>query len=739
MRINHCEFCVSVDMNSIFNYFREQHKKRSPDCSFFLLVNNHKPSPKRTKSKKGRASKVSRLSTQSTFTIASDTASIADLPAEEGDSILTTATNATTTTQGGRKMVKAKKVAAGKGRKTKAKMDEVIEIAPAVEPEDDDFEVKIEAPPKPTRGRKRKSEESIDLDVAVVEPQPPTKRRATRTRASTALNDHATPVSVAVEEASKPVGRKKGRASSARSTRKASAASVATFPALIPNDDEIDAALEADLERRITDDEAPLPPPNKRGRASKVIKTDHAMFGTSPMEIDEAVIESELQALEAESRPLPKAKGAKGKQVRKVSAKQQAAIRKAAEEEAEAEAEAKRLAEEEEEASQQIAAELEHSLSIQHSSPIVQPKRQKASSRQPGNRPPIRSTRASGLTVDDSNFNMTDDFQDALDEQNNDSGNETDASMASQSTVVRGGSTRRGSTLKKGRGGKKATASRNIEEIVLKPKHVIVEEATEDVPMPTVEAMEISKQESTTMRDEVFYTPAPEVPVSAEAHVVEEPAPKRAQAKAAPKGRGRPVKAAPASVVESNNEPEPIVEESVRPNSKNAKGKQVARQPSPTPPPKEVTPVLESPQSSDAENHPPSSKAPASMRKPTTPRANTTRIPLASTPMLSPSKRNIIAGLQSSQPWTDVDLDAVFMGTPGDENGPASFGDMIAGKMNGGNLTSPERKMSVEEWIQYNAEMAEDRLRGECERMVGAFEREGGRAMRALEAVECVE
>ena len=56
-----------------------------------------------------------------------------------------------------------------------------------------------------------------------------------------------------------------------------------------------------------------------------------------------------------------------------------------------------------------------------------------------------------------------------------------------------------------------------------------------------------------------------------------------------------------------------------------------------------------------------------------------------------------------------------------------------------GELTSPEKKMTVEEWILYNANLAEEKLRNECEGMVGLFEQQGGRAMRALEGVECVE
>ena len=217
-------------------------------------------------------------------------------------------------------MGKAKKGATGKGRKSKAKKDEAVGAATAPEPEDDDFEVKVDLAPKPARGRKRKSDETIDLAASIIEQQPPAKRRATRTRASTAVSENIITVdesslSVAGEDATNP-GRKKGRPFAARSTRKASAASVASLRAPIPNDDELDAALEADLERHLTEDEVPGPPP-KDTRSSKVSRADHVMFGTSQIEIDEAAIESELQALEAESKPLPKAKGAKGKQPRK--------------------------------------------------------------------------------------------------------------------------------------------------------------------------------------------------------------------------------------------------------------------------------------------------------------------------------------------------------------------------------------------------------------------------------------
>lgn len=130
----------------------------------------------------------------------------------------------------------------------------------------------------------------------------------------------------------------------------------------------------------------------------------------------------------------------------------------------------------------------------------------------------------------------------------------------------------------------------------------------------------------------------------------------------------------------------------------------------------------QSPQSSDAENQPPSSKPSASV--------TTKRIalaPMSATPMrTSPSKRNIMAKLQSATPWKAVDLDAVF-GSPDKENA----GVLMKGK----ELTSPEKGMTVEEWIYFNAGEAERMLKEECEGMVSNFESEGGKAMGVLEGL----
>lgn len=146
-------------------------------------------------------------------------------------------------------------------------------------------------------------------------------------------------------------------------------------------------------------------------------------------------------------------------------------------------------------------------------------------------------------------------------------------------------------------------------------------------------------------------------------------------------------------------------------------------------------------QSSDAENQPPTSRQPALTRIPLAPPTTPGRNGITNL-LLSPSKRIIIPGrIQSTQPWTATDLETIFIPSPGKEN-IYPHGMTVLNRMQGVGkgvtevLSSAEKKMSVEEWIRCNAVKAEEQLRAECERVVGVFEREGGRAMRVLEGVE---
>ena len=55
-----------------------------------------------------------------------------------------------------------------------------------------------------------------------------------------------------------------------------------------------------------------------------------------------------------------------------------------------------------------------------------------------------------------------------------------------------------------------------------------------------------------------------------------------------------------------------------------------------------------------------------------------------------------------------------------------------------GSLDEGEKNMTVQEWIEHIAAQAEAELKLEAERVVGVFEKEGSRAMRVIEGVECV-
>lgn len=161
-------------------------------------------------------------------------------------------------------------------------------------------------------------------------------------------------------------------------------------------------------------------------------------------------------------------------------------------------------------------------------------------------------------------------------------------------------------------------------------------------------------------------------------------------------------------------------------------GKQAGGNVSPLPSARS-TPSL-SPQSSDAENQPPFTK-PSAQRTPvlSPSKQPSGRVPLAaSTP--SPSKRNANAGsLKTSQPWAPIDIENALFGKDSDKENAGFNGKAT------GDLSSPEKKMTVDEWIMWNAKNGEERLKQECERLVSQFEKEGTRAMRVLEGIECID
>ncbi|KAF2642517.1 inhibitor of apoptosis repeat-containing protein [Massarina eburnea CBS 473.64] len=63
------------------------------------------------------------------------------------------------------------------------------------------------------------------------------------------------------------------------------------------------------------------------------------------------------------------------------------------------------------------------------------------------------------------------------------------------------------------------------------------------------------------------------------------------------------------------------------------------------------------------------------------------------------------------------------------EEAPAVLAESIKQR-----LTDPEKQMTVEEWVLYNAKRGEEQLRVECERQILAFEAQGRRALAAIDA-----
>ncbi|KAI5286346.1 hypothetical protein KEM54_006863, partial [Ascosphaera aggregata] len=114
--------------------------------------------------------------------------------------------------------------------------------------------------------------------------------------------------------------------------------------------------------------------------------------------------------------------------------------------------------------------------------------------------------------------------------------------------------------------------------------------------------------------------------------------------------------------------------------------------------------------SSDTENRPPSNKTPTTERNPTIlpaePQMLQTVLPTR-TPTKAPTSKP--AQLHSMRPWTEVDIDEVLLPN---SDGDGNDDDMMAIFLNAkGELTEEEKEMTVEEWIKYTAEKAEEKLK----------------------------
>ncbi|OAL36421.1 hypothetical protein AYO20_04317 [Fonsecaea nubica] len=130
-----------------------------------------------------------------------------------------------------------------------------------------------------------------------------------------------------------------------------------------------------------------------------------------------------------------------------------------------------------------------------------------------------------------------------------------------------------------------------------------------------------------------------------------------------------------------------------------------------------------SPSISDIENAPPSTR-PASDRPPIPPSSST------------PSRRHPISSSPGESPgitkWTPADVELIFIPTSPQK----ADADILLG-LTGAQLSTDEKDMTVQEWIEYIAKQTEEGLRAEAERVVGIFEHEGERAMSVLEGIVC--
>ena len=220
----------------------------------------------------------------------------------------------------------SKKGGKARGRSTRAKKAEPTEVVEASEDaaEDDD----IETPDVVPRGTKRKSEE-ISEDYrggrdSTVKPEPPPRRRATRSRNSEAQQIGYPSLDALENSQHKAVlGGGKRAPSRSRKMSSVSAATTASLRADVADDVDIEAALEADLDKAMPDmprgtSEAleELPKPKTRGRAKKTKASTAPARSTrqATAESEESLPVSEVKR---ESKAALRGKGRKGRATKK--------------------------------------------------------------------------------------------------------------------------------------------------------------------------------------------------------------------------------------------------------------------------------------------------------------------------------------------------------------------------------------------------------------------------------------
>lgn len=649
------------------------------------------------------------------------------------DSVLTTASSAT---QSGTKKPRAKKGTTAKAGRKKAKKDEPSELLDQSSQMEDESQ-----PPKARRGKKRSSD-AVEESIMSSTDGPMSKKRA----AQAPGNDTIDGIAVREDDSemtdvSKASYRKNAAPSTSKTGKLNSHASMASLqtPGRFPDDDEIERQLEADLERQSTDDEeiaydsdsgrskaeAKRAVTDSEGEATRPAKPrspEYAMFDPVVPEPDEKEIDDDLKALQAEMEVDEQEQSLQAKKGRKAGVRKGTKQAKAKKVEAEAPPQERETESEFPESQQEEDVVEPADVSVSSTGSVVK----KPALPPPAGKRGRGRPRASLASQDDSvTLETAESSQQSIKRGR---GRPSRVSLASLLSAGQGDTHTAEPPVKRGRG-RPSNAS-------------------------------LASLDSTGADEDIRTAPAPAPKrrgrPSKTTAALQNPRDMGKEALAPGKrGRGRPAKklveARPVEPVETEAEDdfvearEPLAEP-VRPPRKSPvraifspKGKAASLEPLPATPSKILSPVLsarqpvlspsQSPQSSDAENQPPSSRDPgASAAK------RIVLAPVSLTPALgSPSKRNVMAGLRSTTPWASASLEAIFdspLGSPGKEN------DIDRFLKRGKELTSPERQMTVEEWIYFNAAEAEKKLKYECESLVNRFEMEGTRAIKVLEGLE---
>jgi hypothetical protein len=658
------------------NLLSDEHYRRSADCSFFVFAQPPSKKGKGSRSKKAPTSKASRLSTQSTI---SEAISEFDDPIDQS-----TASQPTTKSKGTKKSSKAK------SKSSKSKKDEVAETDSQMDIDTTDYNQP--EPPKTkraTRGKKRASdqiegEQSNVIDMESVEDvEPPAKKRATKSRNSTqehsiqndgVITDMQPDESIPEEEPRRGRGTTKKKASSkSRKASNSSSTSKTTSKSRAPSDGELYAALVADLEKA----EPREPSVEATAKPSKKTKSKKKQKATpEPSEdVVDNVNENEMptdQAISEEPDSVVAAQDVKPSPTKSTRRSWSSTIPEP-EPEPEPEPSTEKLPKTRK---RSVAPEThkDKTDSIHHESFI---------SVEIPARVPEKETRA-----------------EMIDE------NEADV-----------------------KGPKKKTKQRSSTDEAKKPKKTSKTTETpepEQVPEQDVETRNSPMEQPPISAG--LDTPKQEKQDQPQEQEVEQRSTRRRLSRVPPKTAER------YSDIPEEKQLARTFAGSQGSSSHRISDSAEQENVSPLPASKS-TPSL-SPQSSDAENQPPSLKHFVSRPRIASSKQQVMRIPLAaSTP--SPSKRNAnTGGLHTTRPWNPIDIDEILLAATSDKENV----DLSSALNNvKGDLTSPEKKMSVEEWIKWNAKNGEEKLRQECERLVGQFEKEGARAMRVLEGIECID